>query len=141
MTPSMSPHLPITAAQIAHSAIEAAQAGAAILHVHARDPHTGKPDQSVEGFAPILAEISARTDAVINITTGGSPFMLVEERVEPARHYRPELASLNMGSFNFGLFPMLDRFQHFRAIVGERGTGKEPRPHLSEIPFRTSSMS
>ena|SRR6185312_101215 len=112
-TPSMSPHLPVTAEQIANSAVEAAQAGAAVLHVHARHPDSGKPDQSVEGFAPILAELGARTDAVVNITTGGSPFMLVDERVQPARHYRPELASLNMGSFNFGLFPMLDRFQHF----------------------------
>lgn len=113
-TPSMSPYLPITQEQIASSAIAAAAAGAAILHIHSRDPVTGKPDQSVEGFAPILAMLNDRTDAVINITTGGSPFMQVSERVRPAAHFKPELASLNMGSFNFGLFPMLNRFTDFR---------------------------
>jgi uncharacterized protein (DUF849 family) len=110
-TPSMSPYLPVTPEQIALSALDAAAAGAAILHVHARDPITGKPDQSVEGFAPILALLKGKTSAVINITTGGSPFMQVAERVRPAK---PELASLNMGSFNFGLFPMLDRYTEFR---------------------------
>src|SRR5258708_10655517 len=100
----MSPYLPVTPEQIALSALDAAAAGAAILHVHARDPITGKPDQSVEGFAPILAMLKGKTSAVINITTGGSPFMKVAERVRPAAHFKPELASLNMGSFNFGLF-------------------------------------
>jgi uncharacterized protein (DUF849 family) len=110
----MSPYLPVTPEQIALSALDAAAAGAAILHVHARDPITGKPDQSVEGFAPILAMLKGKTSAVINITTGGSPFMKVAERVRPAAHFKPELASLNMGSFNFGLFPMLDRYSEFR---------------------------
>jgi uncharacterized protein (DUF849 family) len=110
----MSPYLPVTPEQIALSALDAAAAGAAILHVHARDPITGKPDQSVEGFAPILAMLKGKTNAVINITTGGSPFMQVVERVRPAAHFKPELASLNMGSFNFGLFPMLDRYSEFR---------------------------
>jgi uncharacterized protein (DUF849 family) len=110
----MSPYLPVTPEQIALSALDAAAAGAAILHVHARDPVTGKPDQSVEGFAPILAMLKGKTSAVINITTGGSPFMQVAERVRPAAHFKPELASLNMGSFNFGLFPMLDRYTEFR---------------------------
>jgi len=113
-TPSMSPHLPVLAEQIADSAVEAAQAGAAILHLHARDPQTGKPDQSPEAFAPILARIKPRTDAVLNLTTGGAPYMTVEERVRPAATYRPEVASLNMGSFNFGLFPMLERFTTFQ---------------------------
>lgn len=113
-TPSMSPHLPVTPEEIADAAIAAAGAGASILHLHARDPETGRPDQSPEAFAPILARIGPATDAVINLTTGGSPFMTVEERVRPAAAFRPELASLNMGSMNFGLYPMLDRYSAFR---------------------------
>ena len=113
-TPSMSPYLPVTPEQIIDEAVRAAEAGAAILHIHARDPETGRPDQSVEAFGRILPEVRRRCDAVVNITTGGSPFMSVAERVEPARHFRPELASLNMGSFNFGLFPMLGRYKEFK---------------------------
>jgi uncharacterized protein (DUF849 family) len=113
-TPSMSPHLPVTPAEIAQAAIEAAQAGAAIVHLHARDPVTGKPDQSPEAFAPFLQVIKQASDCVINITTGGSPAMTVEERLRPAAHFKPEVASLNMGTMNFGLFPMLDRFKEFK---------------------------
>jgi uncharacterized protein (DUF849 family) len=113
-TPSMTPHLPITADEIATHAIEAAEAGASILHLHARDPETGRPDQSVEGFAPFLPRIKQATNAVINITTGGSPYMSVAERAAPAAHYQPEVASLNMGSMNFGLYPMLKRFTDFK---------------------------
>ena len=113
-TPSMSPHLPITPQQIAEAAIEAAEAGAAILHLHARDPVTGKPDQSIEAFQPILQLVKQRSNCVINITTGGAPTMLVQERVQPAAHYQPEVASLNMGSMNFGLYPMLNRFKEFQ---------------------------
>jgi uncharacterized protein (DUF849 family) len=113
-TPSMSPHLPITPQQIAQAAIGAAEAGAAVLHLHARDPVTGKPDQSIEAFAPILQVVKQGTNAAINITTGGAPTMLVDERVRPAAHYRPEVASLNMGSMNFGLYPMLNRFKQFQ---------------------------
>jgi uncharacterized protein (DUF849 family) len=113
-TPSMTPHLPITPDQIASEAIAAAEAGASILHLHARDPATGQPDQSVEGFAEFLPRIKQATDAVINITTGGSPYMSVAERVAPAAHYQPEVASLNMGSMNFGLYPMLKRFKTFQ---------------------------
>jgi uncharacterized protein (DUF849 family) len=113
-TPSMSPYLPVTPEQIIDEAVRAADAGAAILHIHARDPVTGRPDQSVEAFGRILPEVRKRCDAVVNITTGGSPFMTVAERVEPARHFQPELASLNMGSFNFGLFPMLGRYKEFK---------------------------
>lgn len=113
-TPSMSPYLPVTAEQIASAALDAAAAGAAVVHLHARHPVDGRPDQSVEGFRPIVAAVAQNTNAVLNITSGGSPFMLVEERVRPAAHFRPELASLNMGSFNFGLFPMLERFHEFR---------------------------
>ena len=112
-TPSMSPHLPVTAAEIAESAVAAAEAGAAILHLHARDPETGRPDQRPEAFAPFLGRIKESTDAVINLTSGGSPFMKIDERVKPSVRFRPELASLNMGSFNFGLFPMLNRFRAF----------------------------
>ena len=113
-TPSMSPYLPITPEEIADAAIGAAEAGAAIVHLHARDPQTGRPDQSPEAFAPFLKVIKQRSDCVINITTGGAPTMLVEERVRPAAHYKPEVASLNMGSMNFGLYPMLDRFNEFK---------------------------
>ncbi len=113
-TPSMSPHLPITAAEIAEAAIGAAEAGAALVHVHARNPVDGRPDQSPEAFEPILRVIKQRTDAVINITTGGAPTMLVEERLKPCAHFKPEVASLNMGSMNFGLYPMLNRFKEFK---------------------------
>ncbi|RQO56610.1 3-keto-5-aminohexanoate cleavage protein [Variovorax sp. KBW07] len=110
-TPSMSPHLPVTADEIATASIEAARAGAAILHLHARDPKDGRPSQDPDLFRPFLSKIKAATDAVINITTGGSPHMSVEERMRPATTFKPELASLNMGSMNFGLFPMLERFK------------------------------
>ncbi len=113
-TPSMSPHLPVTPEEIAEAAIGAAEAGAAIVHLHARDPKTGKPDQSPDAFAPFLQVVKQRSNCVINITTGGAPTMLVEERVRPAAHYKPEVASLNMGSMNFGLYPMLNRFKEFK---------------------------
>lgn len=112
-TPSMSPHLPVSAEEIAAAAIEAAEAGAAIVHLHARNPQDGRPDQSVEAFEPFLRVIKQSCDAVVNLTTGGSPYMSVEERVRPAQHWRPEVASLNMGSMNFGLFPLLNRFTDF----------------------------
>jgi uncharacterized protein (DUF849 family) len=113
-TPSMSPHLPVTADEITAAAIEAAEAGAAILHLHARDPKDGRPSQDPELFRPFLSKIKAATNAVINITTGGSPHMTVQERMLPATTFKPELASLNMGSMNFGLFPMLNRFKEFK---------------------------
>lgn len=113
-TPSMSPHLPVTPEEIAESAIAAAEAGAAVLHLHARDPDTGKPSQNPDLFARFLPRIKQSTDAVINLTTGGSPHMTVAERMRPAVEFQPELASLNMGSMNFGLFPMLARQTEFR---------------------------
>ncbi|HEY4192144.1 MAG TPA: 3-keto-5-aminohexanoate cleavage protein [Mesorhizobium sp.] len=113
-TPSMSPYLPITPHEIADAAVEAAEAGAALVHVHARDPVTGKPDQSPDAFTPILQAIKQRSNCVVNITTGGAPTMLVAERVKPAAHFKPEVASLNMGSMNFGLYPMLSRFKTFK---------------------------
>jgi uncharacterized protein (DUF849 family) len=113
-TPTMTPHLPITPDEIAAEAIAAAEAGAAILHLHARDPKTGKPDQTPEAFARFLPRIKQGTNAAVNITTGGSPFMTVEERVAPAAQFKPEVASLNMGSMNFGLFPLLDKYKEFK---------------------------
>lgn len=109
-TPSMSPYLPITPAQIAEAALAAAAAGAAIVHLHVRDPQDGHPVQDVGLFKELLAEITEKSDVVINLTTGGSPHMSVDERVRPATELAPELASLNMGTMNFGLFPMLQRF-------------------------------
>jgi uncharacterized protein (DUF849 family) len=113
-TPSMSPYLPVTAAEIADSALGAAEAGAAIVHLHARDPENGRPDQTPEAFEPFLRVIKQRSNVVVNLTTGGSPYMPVEERVKPAQVWRPEVASLNMGSMNFGLFPMLKRYKNFK---------------------------
>jgi len=113
-TPSMSPHLPVTAQEIADAAIGAAEAGAAIVHLHARNPKDGRPDQSPEAFAPFLKVIKQRSGCVVNITTGGAATMTVEERVKPAAVFKPEVASLNMGTMNFGLFPMLARFKDFK---------------------------
>ena len=113
-TPSMSPHLPITPEEIITDSLAAAEAGAAILHLHARNPRDGRPDQTPDGFSPFLARIKQSSDAVINITTGGSPYMTVAERVAPAAYHKPELASLNMGSMNFGLYPMLNRYKTFK---------------------------
>src|SRR3954468_17815758 len=113
-TPSMSPHLPVTPDEIVADALGAAEAGAAILHLHARDPETGKPDQTPEAFARFLPRIKQQTNAVINLTTGGSPFMTPQERVKPAEIFKPEVASLNMGSMNFGLFHLLDRYKDFQ---------------------------
>ena len=113
-TPSMSPHLPVTPAEIAQAAIGAAQAGAAIVHLHARDPVDGRPTQDPALFAQFLPQIMEATDVVINITTGGAATMSIEERLQPALRHAPEVASLNMGSMNFGLYPMLARFKDLR---------------------------
>ncbi|MCH8997010.1 MAG: 3-keto-5-aminohexanoate cleavage protein [Proteobacteria bacterium] len=113
-TPTMTPYLPITPDQITAEAIAAAEAGAAVLHLHARDPETGKPDQTPEAFARFLPRIKQSTKAAINITTGGSPYMKVEERILPAAQFKPEVASLNMGSINFGLYPLLDKYKDFK---------------------------
>jgi uncharacterized protein (DUF849 family) len=113
-TPSMSPHLPVTPDEIIADSLAAAEAGAAILHLHARNPQNGRPDQTPEAFARFLPRIKQQTNAVVNITSGGSPFMKVEERVKPAEVFKPEVASLNMGSINFGLFHLLDRYKEFK---------------------------
>jgi uncharacterized protein (DUF849 family) len=110
-TPSMSPFLPITPQEIADAAIGAAEAGAAIVHLHARNPQDGRPDQSPEAFLPFVKVIKQRSNVVINLTTGGAPTMMVEERVRPAATLKPEVASLNMGTMNFGLYPMIPRYK------------------------------
>ena len=112
-TPSMSPYLPVSPSEIAEAALGAAEAGASILHLHARDPETGKPTQDPAVFEQFLPRIKQSTDAILNITTGGSPHMTVQEQMLPATKFKPEVASLNMGSMNFGLYPMLDRFDNF----------------------------
>ena len=109
-TPSMSPHLPITPKEIADAAVAAAEEGAAIVHLHARDPVDGHPTQDPKYFREFAPDIARRSDVVINFTTGGASTMSIEERLQPALQLKPEVASLNMGSMNFGLFPMLARF-------------------------------
>lgn len=113
-TPSMSPHLPITAEEIADAAVGAAEAGAAIIHLHARNPVDGRPDQNPDLFEPFLKVIKQRSDAVLNLTTGGHPSMSLQERLRPATTFAPEVASLNMGTMGFGLFPMLDRYKEWK---------------------------
>ncbi|EQB11139.1 BKACE family enzyme [Sphingobium lactosutens] len=109
-TPTMSPHLPITPDQIAQQAIEAAEAGASILHLHARNPETGEPTPDPAVFMDFLPRIKQATDAVVNITTGGGQNMALEDRLAAAEHASPELCSLNMGSMNFGLYPMIEKY-------------------------------
>jgi uncharacterized protein (DUF849 family) len=111
--PTVSEYLPITPEEIADGAIDAAGAGAAIVHLHARDPVSGRPTPDPEIFAQFLPKIRHRCDAVINITTGGGQGMTLEERSAAARVFKPELCSMNMGSMNFGLFPVLDRVAEF----------------------------
>ena len=126
-TPTMSPALPITPEQIAEAALGAAAAGAAIVHLHVRDPQDGHPVQDPGLFKEVLAIVKDRSDVVINLTTGGSPHMTVDERIAPAVQLAPELASLNMGSMNFGLFPMLDRYPELPARVGAGAAGRQGR--------------
>ena len=102
-TPSMSPHLPVTPAQIAAEAVAAAESGAAMVHLHARDPEDGRPDQTPERFLEFLPAIKAQSDAILNITTGGGLGMTLEQRLAPALACKPEVASMNMGSFNFNI--------------------------------------
>ncbi|CAH1655108.1 beta-keto acid cleavage family enzyme [Chelatococcus asaccharovorans] len=113
-TPTMSPYLPVTPDEIIADSLGAVEAGAAILHLHARNPEDGRPDQSVEAFMRFLPRIRQATNAVINLTSGGSPHMKLEERVKPAAELRPEVASLNMGSMNFGLFPLVEKYPEFK---------------------------
>ncbi|MEJ0068949.1 MAG: 3-keto-5-aminohexanoate cleavage protein [Pseudomonadota bacterium] len=108
-TPSMSPHIPITPDEVAQSAIAAAEAGAAILHLHARDPKDGRPTPSAEVFMEFLPRIKQQTKAVVNITTGGGHGMTLQDRLQAPLRAKPEMCSLNMGSMNFGLYPMLEK--------------------------------
>lgn len=113
-TPTMSPHLPITPTEIARASIDAAEAGASIIHLHARDPETGKPDPRPETFKQFLQIIKQSSDAVVNISTGGGLGMTTEERLAAAVSASPEMASMNMGSMNFALFPLLEKYKEFK---------------------------
>jgi len=113
-TPTMSPYLPLTPDEVASQAIGAAEAGAAILHLHARDPKDGRPTPDPKVFMQFLPRIKQATDAVVNITTGGGHGMTLEERLAAPLQASPEMCSLNMGSMNFGLFPMLQRYKDFK---------------------------
>ena len=113
-TPSMSPFLPVTPSEIADAAVGAAEAGAAIVHLHARDPETGQPDQSPQAYEQFLGVIKQRSNVVINLTTGGAPTMQIDERLRPATVFKPEVASLNMGSMNFAIFPILEKLKEFK---------------------------
>ena len=108
-TPTMSDALPVTPKDIGAQALAAAKAGAAILHLHARKPKTGAPSGDVADFEAYLPDLHAQTDAVLNLTTGGTPTMTVEERLRAATHYRPEMCSFNMGSINFALHMLVGR--------------------------------
>jgi len=113
-TPTMSPYLPITPEEIAEASIEAAKAGAAIIHLHARDPETGQPSANPDHFMQFLPHIKANCEAIINISTGGSSLMSLEERLAPARRVEAEMCSLNMGTMNFGIFPLEDRYSNWK---------------------------
>ncbi|MEM9146446.1 MAG: 3-keto-5-aminohexanoate cleavage protein [Pseudomonadota bacterium] len=117
-TPTMSPHLPVTPAEIATASIEAAEAGASIIHLHARNPEPGddygRPDHRPETFQQFLPVIKQGTDAVVNVTTGAGLGMTMDQRLAAATAASPEMASLNMGSLNFGIFPMLDRYSEWQ---------------------------
>ncbi|MCB4379371.1 3-keto-5-aminohexanoate cleavage protein [Synechococcus sp. MU1644] len=113
-TPTMSDHLPITHNDIAEQAIAAAESGASILHLHTRDPEDGRPSVEPEHYAGILSRVKQSTDAVLNITTGGAPTMLIKDRIKAAVHFSPEMCSLNMGSMNFAFHPLADRYDTWK---------------------------
>jgi uncharacterized protein (DUF849 family) len=113
-TPTMSPYLPITPKEIADEAVRAYEAGAAVCHVHARDPETGRPSPDLNLFKEIITSIKSRCNVVICISTGGGAGMTVEQRVAPVKLYKPELASFNAGSINFALFPLISRYKEWK---------------------------
>ena len=113
-TPTMSDHLPITQDEIARQSIEAAEAGASILHIHTRDPDDGRPSVDPDHYTPILGRVKQSTDAVINITTGGAPTMLIADRIKAAERFSPEMCSLNMGSLNFAFHRLAERYDSFK---------------------------
>src|SRR5213075_1932438 len=119
-TPTMSPYLPLTPDEVARDAIAAAEAGAAILHLHARDPKDGRPTPDPDVFMQFLRRIMQATNAVVNITTGGGHGMTLEERLAAPLRAKPEMCSLNMGSMNFGLYPMLDRYKEWKYDWGPK---------------------
>ena len=108
-TPSMSPYLPVTADEIVEQGLAAAEAGAAILHLHARDPDTGRPSAAPEHYDAFLPRLKQASDAVLNLTTGGSAVMTLDERLAGPKAAEPEMCSLNMGSMNFALYPLAQR--------------------------------
>jgi len=132
-TPSMSKYLPLTPADIAKQAIDAANAGASILHLHARDPKDGRPSADPDIFAEFLGPIKAATDAVINITSGGSTKMTLEERLAPPLRFKPEMASLNMGSMNFSIHPVANKIKEWKY-----GWEKEYVEGTEDIIFRNT---
>ena len=113
-TPTMSPHLPVTADEIVAQGLAAAEAGAAILHLHARDPETGRPSADPAHFMAFLPRLKAGTDAVLNLSTGGSAIMSLDERLAAPRQAAPEMCSLNLGTMNFALYPMAARIEEWR---------------------------
>lgn len=113
-TPTMSDALPITYDDIATQAVEAAEAGASILHLHTRHPDDGRPSVEPEHYEPFLGRVKQSTDAVINITTGGAPTMLIKDRLRAAEQFSPEMCSLNMGSMNFAFHPLAKRYDSFK---------------------------
>lgn len=134
-TPTMSPHLPITPEEIASQAIQAAEAGAAVLHLHARDPQTGQPTPDPDVYMQFLPRIKQSTDAIINITTGGGQGMALADRLAGALRASPELCSLNMGSMNFGTYPMLDKYRDFK-LPWEREMLESSRDHIFRNTFK-----
>lgn len=112
--PAMTPYLPITPEQIAREAISAGEVGASTVHLHARDPKTGKPTMDLDLFQQFCREVDRKSDVVICITTGGAPTMTPEERMVAVKRFKPELASINMGSINFGLFPLMDKIKEYK---------------------------
>lgn len=111
--PTMSPHLPVTPDEIIDEAVAAGEAGASIVHIHVRDPETGEPVSDLDLFRDVAERIKSRSDVIIQPTTGGAPTMSVEERIAVVPELEPEMASCNMGSINFGLYPILDAFEEF----------------------------
>ncbi len=131
-TPTMSDALPITPDQIATQAIDAAKAGAAILHLHARDPKDGRPSSEASVFMQFLPRIKQATDAVVNITTGGAVTMTVDQRISAANTLSPEMCSMNMGSMNFALYPMAKRYKNWKYDWEESYLHQFRRLHLSQ---------
>lgn len=113
-TPTMSPYLPVTPDEIVNDAIAAAKEGAAEVHIHARDPKNGHPSSDLSLFSQIIEKIKEKSDVIICLTTGGGMGMSVEERLSVVSEFKPELASLNMGSMNFGMFPLVEKYQDWK---------------------------